>query len=293
MRSTVTLKQYLAEIRHEADIMDKSDLFPNGLMYKWIHKDIIETILKLDGIINKIYKANATIAVANNAGYYDATASHVAGNVSVTGFSGLTPDAWIGGSILTVVSNVFYSAQITDNDATTITISVGTDLPVMSGDPVFLTANNSGTYIDVSSLSLIEFNEPFWEIIDSSGVPIEMMDQKQARGISSIPEYDENVYWHRVGQKVYFVLGLSATLSGNITVGYYQLPTEATTLTAYIDFPLEYHNLAQQLTLVRVFKKLEMMDKARLHESELENKYRKILEMSLNQTADKQSGERF
>lgn len=293
MRSSVTLDQYLAEIRHEANIKGKKTDFPNKLMWKWIHKDIIDTILKLDGVINQLYKATGTIAVASNAGHYDATASHSSGVVKVTGFSGLTPDAWIGGSILTVVSNVFYAAQIKDNNATEITISVGTDLPVMTNDPVFLTANNSGTYIATSSLSMIEFNEPFWEILDSSGDPIEFMDERQARKISAITEHDDNVFWHRVGQNVRFVLGLNATLSGNITVGYFELPTEATLGTEYIDFPLEYHNLAQQLTLARVYKKGELMDKARIAEADFDKKYKQLLEANLSQIADRQAGGKF
>ena len=286
-RSSVTLKQYLAELRYNAGIAKQADFsrFPDGLLMKWVHKDIIEAIKKLEGIINHLYRATATIAVASAVGHYEATASHASGETSVTGFTGLTPDAWINGSILAVVSSVFYAAQITDNDATTITISVGTDLPVISSGAVILTANNAGASISLSSLSMLEFNIPIWELLDSSGEPIELMPLEQARKLSSISEYDSQVFAYRQGQSVQFALGSGASLSGNITVGYHELPTEATALTDSIDFPIEYHNLAQQETLVRIYKRMELDQKAAKEENEMDKNYAKILEMNLKAAA--------
>lgn len=275
-RSSVTLKQYMFEIRHEIDQVKKSDMFPDGLLFKWIHKDILETVLRLGPALNQAYRAVAQLTVTDGAGAYEATASHSASATSVTGFTGLTPDGWIGGSVITVVSDVPYSAQITDNDATTLTISSGSDLPVMSDDPVFILSNNAKKYLSLSSLSMLEYEEPIWELVDSNDNPIEQITSDEARNIPNDPMNANEAYWFREGENIRLVLGSDKTLSGNLKVGYYIQPVEATALTDVIDFPAEYHDLAQQRTMIRVLKKLDQYDRAQEKEVDLEKRWQEI-----------------
>jgi len=171
-RSTVEYQHYLSELRHEAGILEMKKDFPLSLLEQWIHKDICLSCLKLDGIVNQLYRATASIALSGNAGAYDADVTHVEGATTVSGFSGLTPDAWINGSIVVVKSNVLYTALITDNDATTITISNGSDLPALSDDPAMLSANNGASYVSLASLSMINFAEPVWQALDPDGALI-------------------------------------------------------------------------------------------------------------------------
>lgn len=293
MRSSVTLKQYMYEIRHEVNQTKKTDLFPDGLLFKWIHKDICETILRLGGLVNQLYRTISTVALATGAGAYDADVSHTASSVTITGFSGLVPDAWIGGSIITVKTNVIYCAQITDNDATTITISVGTDLPALSGDPAFLTANNSSVYAPLTGLGMINFSEPIWEVLDGSGNPIEFAPLERARNVKNDPMHDDEAYCYLVGQNLYFAIGADKTLSGNVDIGYYALPTEADDLTEYIDFPIEWHDLAQQRTIIRVLKKADMYEKAQEKEADLEKRWQDIEQSNIkSRQLDQYSGER-
>ncbi len=294
MRSDVTRKDYRLQILHEVAQEIKNEKLPNALINEWAYKDICETVLRLGGLVNQLYRKLGTIAVTSNAGYYDATATHVASSVTVSGFSGLTPDAWIGGTVMCVSSNVFYAAQITDNDATTLTISVGTDLPALSGEPVFMTANNSGNLLDLSSLSMINYQEPVWCVIDPSGNMIPQMNIDRALSIKDITEYDDETYWYLIGQSIALALGADATASGDFQVGYYELPTEPAADTNYIDLPLEWHDLAQQKTMIRILKKVGNDQAAKLKEVDLEERYQKIATANAElKMRDIASGERI
>ena len=273
MRSSVTLKEFMYSIRHETNEPNPSEEFPNELLFEWIHQDICETVLRLGGLINQLYrKISGNLAIASAAAGFHTTISHGSGETSVTGFSGLTPDAWIGGAIMAEDGGVLYSAQITDNDATTVTISVGTDLPVLSSVTVLLTNNDAGQYASMSSLSMIHFPEPIWQVLDGSGNPIEPITLEKARNIVGDPNYDGKVFWYLVGENLRLALGDGASISGNLTVGYYELPTKATALTNQIDFPLEYHDLVKQRVMVRILKKKGEYSKAREKEVDLNSR---------------------
>jgi len=292
-RSNTQFQQYLSEIKHEANIVDKKKDFPADLLTQWIHKDICLACLKLDGVINQLYRATASIALESCAGAYEADASHSSESTTVSGFTGLTPDAWINGSILVVKSDVFYSAQITDNDATTITISAGGDLPVLSDDPVILTANNGGSYADISSLSMINFAEPIWQVLDPDGAVIP--PAPPGFGKSMIDDYYSNneKTWRVQGQTIQFDLGSSASMSGSITAGYYILPVQATANTDYIDFPIEYQEIPKQMTIIRALRKKGMIGEADRKESEVDSRVSQLLERTMStQQIDKMTGER-
>jgi hypothetical protein len=296
--SLVTLEDYRFQILHEVDEVEKSAKFPANIVNTWIHKDVCGLVLRLGAQINQIYRATASIAVASNAGAYEATADHTASAVTVTGFTGLTPDAWIGGSILVVEANVFYAAQITDNDATTVTISVGTDLPALSSDPVILTANNAGSVIPLSSLLMINYADPIWELVDPSGFQIPKINVDLAQNVVNVPSYDGTTHYYVKGSNIVLALGSGSTASGSYTVGYYKLPVEATVDANYIDLPLEYHDLAQKLTMIRILKKKGnenalYSNMANLKESELDKAFRRIDEVNMTSLRmDQMTGER-
>ena len=294
-RSAVDLELIVDEIRRESNILTDFENFPDGILYKWIHAAIMEAILKLDGIINNLYRAvSGNIAISGAKASFDATISHTASATTVTGFSGLDVNGWSGGSILAEDSDVLYAAQIASNTSTVVTITVGTDLPALSSVTVLLTANDSGNYIDLTSLSMIHFADPIWEVIDGSGNPIEKIKLENARRISSIPSYDSKVYWYQVGERIYFALGSGASISGNITVGYYVKPTEAAAAATDIDFPEEYQELIRMKVISRIFRRKGNSQEAALKESQLLAAWKDIIptEMASSQV-DRQYGERI
>jgi len=292
-RSTVLAKDCLAEIRHEINQAHKSKEFPDKLLLKWFHKDECETALRLGGLINQLFRKNGTVAIQDNLSTYEATASHTSASVTVSGFTGLTPDAFIGGTVMTIVSGKMYTGQIIDNDATTLTLSSGTDLPVMTDDPVMVTSNNSKYSADLSGLRMINYAEPIWQVLDGSGEPIEPIDINEARNILNDPIMEDEAYYYVLGQTLQFAAGSNKALSGNFTVGYYILPVEMTALTDYVDFPQEWHDLIQQRVMIRVQKKLGNLQSAQEKELDLEKRWREIEVSNMNaQAIDKQMGER-
>ncbi len=92
----------------------------------------------------KILRVLYDVTVASVGGAYEDKATHVAGNTSVSGFSGLVSSAYANGSIFCISSGVFYSGMISTNDATTVTLSNGSSIPALSDEPVFLRALPSG-----------------------------------------------------------------------------------------------------------------------------------------------------
>lgn len=292
-RSNVTLEEYLFETQHEIDQAEKSEKFPPQLLYQWSHKDICETTLRLGGIINQLYRETVSLPVKEAAGHYDATASHVAGAVVVSGFSFLVPDSFVGGSALAIVSGVFYPAQIVSNTATTITITNGLDLPAMTDEKIVLTSNNSKYYLDLSELLMINYAEPIWQVLDNSGNPVDDINIDEARDLLNNSMYNDAMFYYILGQTLPIVAGSNKTVTGNYTVGYYALPVEATALTDYIDFPQDWHSLAQAKTMIRVLTKLEKIDKARNRRIALEKKWADIQASLLNAaTVNKNTGER-
>jgi hypothetical protein len=273
--------------------------FPPGLVNKWIHKDVLESILRLGGAINQLYRAVASIAVTSGQGLLVASVSHSSNAVLVTGFSsGLTPDAWIGGSILinnqaAGTAGTLYSAQITDNDTTTITISNGGDLPVVYAKPCILTMNNQGSLISLSSLNMINFAEPVWEVLTDAGVQVPPINIDLAQNILQVPQYDGKIYYYVRGQNVVLALGSGAVASGTWVVGYYILPVEATAETDCIDFPIEYHGLSQTKTIIRILKKKGQTNEATQKEGELDAMFQRYDESNMGMAVrDKALGER-
>jgi len=292
-RSSVDLKQYRYEILHECNEEGESKEFPKGVVNKYIHKDIIETILKLGGLVNQLYRARATVAISSGAGKLCTAIDHTASATSVTGFSGLVADAWINGSVLVVDSNIFYSAQITDNNTTTVTIKTGTDLPALSSATVILTANNAGSYLALTGLSMLNFTDPIWMILDNTSNPINFIDIDRAVNIANIPGYDSRVYAYLVGQNLYLAIGSGGSASGSWTIGYYVQPTEATAETDEIDFPIEWHALAQMRTIARILRKKQMYEKAQVVEVDLQKQYAEIEKANLAMLQiDRSTGER-
>ena len=140
---------------------------------------------------------------------------------------------------------------------------------------------------------MINYNEPIWQVLDGSDNPIEPIDVNEARSIANDPMNADEAYYYVVGQTIQLPAGSSKSLSGNYTIGYYKLPVEATALTDYIDLPLEWHDLAQQMTMARILRKLGQMEKARVAESDLEQKWAEIEGSNLrSKTIDVQTGER-
>jgi hypothetical protein len=76
-------------------------------------------------------------------------------------------------------------------------------------------------------------------------------------------------------------------------VGYYEHPTEATALTDYVDFPIEYHDLAQQRTMIRIMRKLGQTQRAQEKEVDLNRKWTEIDRANKEMLAlDRMAGER-
>jgi hypothetical protein len=211
--------------------------------------------------VNQLYRETAILAILNNAGKLCTGIAHSVAAVTVTGFSGLTIDAWIGGSLMVVSSNVLYTAQITENTASVITISNGSDIPALSGAIVILSANNGGTYANLSSLLMIEFAEPIWFVTDGDGTVINHAPAEIGMKYPGIYHHRNTKTWRKEGQNIRLDLGDEATLSGNVIVGYYALPTFASTDSSYIDFPREHQEIPRQMTLARIYKMLELIDK--------------------------------
>jgi len=214
--SAVTANEFIEKIRHAANETRITDEFPDGVLLKWVHLDIIETILKLDGIINALYRKSSTIAIASSK-------------------------------------------------------------------------------LDISSLSMLNFEEPIWIILDNSSIPIDHAPVDLALAITAdlSSEYDAKVVWYREANEIKFGIGSGGTVTGNFTVGYYVLPTEATTLATAIDLPLEYHELAMNATVIRILKKKEMLQAAQLKQNELDQKFDDIIQANLNmKPSDLRTGER-
>ena len=94
------------------------------------------------------------------------------------------------------------------------------------------------------------------------------------------------------------MLGSGATAEGYYTIGYYKAPLEATADSNTVDLPIEYHDLAQKLTMVRILKKKGAQNAtygnmAVSKENELEKAFRRIDESNLSMLKlDQMSGER-
>jgi hypothetical protein len=101
--------------------------------------DIGKTVLR---ILAALYDV---AAAASPVGAYDDKVTHGTGSVTVSGLAGLTPSQWVGGRIHMVKSGTYYSALITANDATTLTISIGTDLPDCTDNPAILVTAPANT----------------------------------------------------------------------------------------------------------------------------------------------------
>ena len=292
-RSNVTFSIYLYEMRHEVDQAKKTKDFPNRLLFEWSHKDICMTVARLGGLINQLYRSKQTVAIEDAAGLLGTSISHTAASTSVTGFTGLVADAWIGGSIIAVDSDIIYAGMITDNDGTTLTLSDGSSIPALVSVTVILSANNSKYSADLSGLSMIQSAEPVWEVLDANGQPIEPIDIEEARNISNDIMHADEAYFYVQGQTLAIAAGTEKTLSGNLTVGVYSLPVKGTLLTDYVDLPVEYQDLAQQATMARVLRKLGRIEQAARYEAETEREWAKIEKSLLEaKPIDQATGER-
>lgn len=269
MLSNKTLEKYMFEIRHEANKAKKTAEFPNKLLFEWIHKDICETVLSFGPQLDQIYRTSATLSIQDCAGkLVSAAVNHSSGVVAVTGFTGLSVNAW--GSILVVNSDKFYAGLIKENDATTLTLNDGSSLPVLSSATVILTSNNNKYSIDISSLLMIQYSEPIWQVLDSNSEKINVISIVEAANIKTDIMNQNNAFYYLDKEIIQLVTGASKTLSGDVTVGYYKLPTEATALTALIDLPVEYHSFAQRKTLIRILRKAGRLGEAQALEAETE-----------------------
>jgi len=281
------VNRYLYDIRYEVNEEIIRDLFPDGVLKQWIYKDIVETVLELGGILNQRYRHLATVAINSGAGGQHSSISHVANSTSVTGFSGLSVNAWK--SILVVKDSVFYYAEISSNTATVVTLARGGDLPALSSDVVILTANNSNTYCDISGLKKINFAEPFWCVLDGSGEPIEQMSIEMQQNLANVEVYDGKVMWYQKGDEIHFALGSGATLSGHVYVGYYKLPIEDMDDLGFVDLPYGYHGISQKKTIARMLTKKGLHTEAWLKQREADTAMAKVIKSGLQMKAQEEA----
>ena len=281
------VNRYLYDIRYEVNEERIRDLFPDGVLKQWIYKDIVETVLELGGILNQRYRHLATVAINSGAGGQHSSISHVANSTSVTGFSGLSVNAWK--SILVVKDSVFYYAEISSNTATVVTLARGGDLPALSSDVVILTANNSNTYCDVSGLKKFNYAEPFWCVLDGSGEPIEQMSIEIQQNLANVEVYDGKVMWYQKGDEIHFALGSGATLSGHVYVGYYKLPIEDMDDLGFVDLPYGYHGISQKKTIARMLTKKGLHTEALLKQREADTAMAKVIKSGLQMKAQEEA----
>ena len=246
------LEQYIYELLHQ--INERINVFaPQQRMAKIVHKDICSTIMQVGGYLNQYYRKYATVALNTTQGKVCEDINHT-NSTEVSGFSGLTENAWQDGSIILVKDDVYYFARVVSNTSTTVTIPSSTDLPEFTNEIVILIIGN-GIYADISGLDMMDYDEPIWEVVDGNGKVIERLPDEYLKfkdNISNIPSFDNNVYWYQDGQKLIFVFGNKAKLSGHIKIGYYRLPREAKEMTDCVDLPIEFHNIAQEKTIKRL-----------------------------------------
>ncbi len=257
-----TLDEYLSSLLIDSNIETKVELFPQGLIKEWINKDIPNLIMMLGAQLNQYYRRFATVALDSCKASQHTGISHASGSTSVTGFTGLTVNDYQGGCIGVVKGDVYYYAKIESNTATTVTITNGSDIPVLSSDTVVLDVINTGVYADIGSISKMNFDDAIWAVLDGNGKPIAKLPIEFVYNVQNISEFDNNVYWYYYNNKIYFASGSGGKISGHIMIGYYKMPVAVSSLSDCIDLPFEYCTMAQKLTQVRILQRLGKEDKS-------------------------------
>ena len=210
-----TLDQYLYEIKHAVDFARKTHDFPDTLIKKWMFKDIAETVLKMGAVLNHRYRKLAIATVPSTTAVFEATALHADGSTTVLGFTGLTRDAYIGGSLVHSSQTNIYYAKIVDNDATTVTIANGNSLPELVVPVVMvLSKRTTGGVVDVTALRAMETGNMVWSVVQAGGDPIPRISYDMSANIANMPDFDNTVHWYQRGSDIVFVVGANTVWSG-------------------------------------------------------------------------------
>jgi PKD repeat protein len=288
----VMLLCYLDEIRGETGTVEETEKVNFNILRDWAHQDILTVAFKLLPIIADYYRKQVVVALPSSEAVSFADIAHLAGEVSVTGFSGLSANAYKNGSLMWIGDGAVYYARIKENTASVITLEHGDILPGFSGETVLLTGSSSGATVDLSGLNMAKREEPFWSVLDGSGVPIRKLAIDLAKSIDEAPQYNESIYWHTEGDQLILTVGSGATLPGHILLGIYRNPIKAVLETDCIDLPVEYHNLAQKLTMIRIHTKLENYEMAAQLSAEFNKEFTGIMASAIKSRGIDQATEK-
>jgi PKD repeat protein len=258
----VMLKCYLDEIRGETETQVDTEKVYFEILREWAHLDILHVATALFDILKNFYKDTAVAAVAGAEAKIYLGISHVEGEDTLTGFSGLLAGELEGASVVYVEGGDFNMAKVLSNSATEATIVNGESLPEFSASRVLITLNNGNAEVDLSSIDMVWNENPFWYVQDGGGQDINPVPVDFNERFSSISGFEDRVYRNIKGQKLILSLGDGAVLPGHLMLGIYRKPRKAQVETDCIDMPAEYHNLPQLLTMARIYRELGNEDAA-------------------------------
>lgn len=291
----VSASQYIFEIRHDANEIEPSADFPDSLLLRWAHKDILETILRLGAQANHWYLDFATFVVgsptseAMSAGW-----SHLAGANIVTNASGAYTGDYSGGILTIFESSSVYHVKIVSNTATSFTIKSrqGLSLPALTNATVFPSVSTEEGSIDLSSIKMFELPDPIVFVSGADGTVIPKAPSDIARGLKTWSHFSNECYWYKQGDLLYFVCGNSTAPPPIVYIAFFREPIEATALTHDMDFPIEFHTLAQDRTVARIFNKKGQDEKGNFRLRLLDYKYKVLNHANMNSwLIDKYFGE--
>jgi len=250
-----SVDQYIYEIKHAANIPEKSKDFPNELIKKWVYKDLCEILIRIGGVINQRYKHTAVAQIDSLYGLMQAAVNHTADAVTVSGFSGLTADEFENGGIIHIGDSKTYYAKIYGNDETTITLDNGSALPAISSGTVILTKCSSGGTIDLLSLNGIDNGDMVWHVRECHGKAVKKITAQLARNITNMPDFNNTVFWYQEGTNLRIVVGAETKWSGFVDIGYYRRPFPFSADSDCVELPTSYVVYAQALTIIRILNK--------------------------------------
>jgi PKD repeat protein len=253
----IDLETFRYEIKNEADVLEKSEKFPDDIMNEWIQLDIIATVKEFIKSLHWKYIHKGIVHLQSNAGYSQTDVNHAAASTEVTGFSGLTVNEYSNGAILYSDGTNFYLTKISSNTATVITLDVGTSLPAIINGTIFLTKPEStGLYANITGIDCLDVTDPVIVIKNLNGDIIRKIDLDKINEIGSIDSYDNTVFWYQNQNKIFIAYGSSGKVSNALEIIFLRKPRKSSTDDQCIDLPIEYHSYAQHLTMGRIYSKI-------------------------------------
>ena len=260
--SEVSLNSYISEIKHDANVVSLVNKLSSSYLYDIANKDIKAAVALLSGVINQRYKKIIPLAITDSYGAAHSGISHESGSTELTGFSSLTEDQYKNAVVNVVESDIFYQAKISENDETTVTITLGSDLPVLSSAVVFVSTNNDGAVAGYTQKRVMHLANPVWGVWDGAGRPITKIDPDLAPNISQLYDFNDKVYWYRRGENIVLAFGSGGCTGGYILVGVYALPNDISSGSDDIDFPVEYRDIPQAMSAARILTKFDRKEEA-------------------------------